>query len=83
VTVATPQRKKCNAQGEVVEHNLTGFVVRYTWQYADAVIELLKNQTLRERFAERGYEKARDQFDASKLARKLEQLYTELMDTHS
>jgi glycosyltransferase involved in cell wall biosynthesis len=79
VTVATPQRKKCNAQGEVVEHNLTGFVVRYAWQYADAVIELLKNQRLRERFAERGYEKARDQFDASKLARKLEALYTDVM----
>ena len=82
VTVATPQRKKCNAQAEVVEHNLTGFVVRYAWQYADAVIELLKNRTLRERLGERGYEKARDQFEASKLTRKLEALYTELMDTH-
>jgi len=79
VTVATPQRKKCNAQAEVVEHNLTGFVVRYAWQYADAVIELLKNPTLRERFGERGYEKARDQFEASKLTRKLEALYTDIM----
>ena len=79
VTVATPQRKKCNAQAEVVEHNLTGFVVRYAWQYADAVIELLKNPTLREQFGERGYEKARDQFEASKLTRKLEALYTDVM----
>ncbi|TLY44731.1 MAG: glycosyltransferase [Nitrospirae bacterium] len=80
VTLATPQRKKCNAQAEVVEHNVTGFVCRFTWQYADAVIELLENHALRERFAERGYEKAREQFEASRLTRKLEALYTELMD---
>ena len=81
VTIATPQRKKCNAQGEVVEHNVTGFVVRYAWQYADAVIELLENRDLRERFAARGYEKAREQFEASRLTRKLETLYMELMDS--
>ena len=80
VTLATPQRKKCNAQAEVVEHNVTGFVCRFTWQYADAVIELLENHALRERFAERGYEKAREQFEAAQLTRKLEALYTELMD---
>src|SRR3989442_7904964 len=80
VTIATPQRKKCNAQAEVVEHNVTGFVCRFTWQYADAVIELLENHALRERFAERGYEKAREQFEAAQLTRKLEALYTELMD---
>jgi len=83
VTIATPQRKKCNAQAEVVEHNVTGFVVRYFWQYADAVIELLENHSLREKFAERGYEKAREQFEASRLTRKLESLYTELMDTRN
>jgi glycosyltransferase involved in cell wall biosynthesis len=81
VTIATPQRKKCNAQAEVVEHNVTGFVVRYTWQYADAVIELLENHVLREKFAARGYEKAREQFEASRLTRKLEALYTDLMGT--
>ena len=81
VTIATPQRKKCNAQGEVVEHNVTGFVVRYPWQYADAVIELLENAPLRERFGQRGYEKARDQFEASRLTRKLEDLYVELMSS--
>jgi len=80
VTIATPQRKKCNAQAEVVEHNVTGFVCRFTWQYADAVIELLENHALRERFAEQGYEKARGQFAAAQLTRNLEALYTELMD---
>jgi len=81
VTIATPQRKKCNAQAEVVEHNVTGFVCRFTWQYADAVIELLQNHALREKLAERGYEKAREQFDASRLTRKLEALYMDLMGT--
>ncbi len=81
VTIATPQRKKCNAQAEVVDHNETGFVVRYTWEYAAAVVELLQNQTLRERFGQRGFEKARDCFEASRQTRKLEQLYTDLMDT--
>jgi glycosyltransferase involved in cell wall biosynthesis len=81
VTIATPQRKKCNAQAEVVEHNVTGFVVRFTWQYANAVIELLENHALREKFAEQGYEKAREQFEATGLTRKLEALYTDLMDT--
>lgn len=80
VTLATPQRKKCNAQAEVVEHNVTGFVCRFAWQYADAVIELLENRPLRERFAARGYEKAREHFEASRLTRKLEALYTDLMD---
>jgi glycosyltransferase involved in cell wall biosynthesis len=63
-----------------VDHNVTGFVCRYEWQYADAVIELLENRELRERFAERGYEKARTEFEASRLTRKLETLYTDLMD---
>jgi glycosyltransferase involved in cell wall biosynthesis len=80
VTIATPQRKKCNAQAEVVEHNVTGYVARYGWQYAAAVIELLQNPRLREQFGQRGYEKAREEFEASKLTRKLERLYTDVMD---
>lgn len=31
VTIATPGRKKSNAQGEIVEHNVTGFVCRWRW----------------------------------------------------
>jgi len=80
VTVSTPQRKKSNAQIELIEHNITGFVCRFSWQYANAVVELLKNHELRERFGQRGYEKAFEQFEVSRLTRKLEQIYTELMD---
>lgn len=80
ITLSTPQRKKSNAQAELVEHNVTGLVCRWSWQYGNAVIELLKNHELRERFTRRGYEKARDQFEASSLTRKLEQIYIALMD---
>ncbi len=81
VTLSTPQRKKANAQAELVQHNVTGFVCRWQWQYAGAVIELLRNHELRARFGRRSYEKARAQFEASALARKLEQLYYDVMDS--
>jgi glycosyltransferase involved in cell wall biosynthesis len=80
VTLSTPQRKKANAQAELVEHNVTGFVCRWQWQYAGAVIELLRNEDLRTKFGRRSYEKARAQFEASALTRKLEQLYVDMMD---
>jgi glycosyltransferase involved in cell wall biosynthesis len=81
VTLSTPQRKKANAQAELVEHKVTGFVCRWQWQYAGAVIELLKNAELRKTFGRRSYEKAREQFDAAVLTRKLERLYVDVMDT--
>jgi len=80
VTLSTPWGKKSNAQIELVEHGRTGFACRWSWQYADAVIELLKNHELRQRFAQQGYEKAREQFEASRLTRKLEEIYVSLMD---
>lgn len=80
VTLSTPWGKKSNAQVELVEHGITGFTCRWGWQYANAVIELLRNHDLRERFARQGYEKAREQFEASRLTRKLEEIYISLMD---
>jgi len=80
VTIATPKRKKSNAQGEIIEHKVTGFVCRWRWQYAGAVIELLQNHDLRKQFSQRGYEKAREEFEASKLTRKLERIYCDVMD---
>ena len=81
VTLSTPSGKKSNAQIELVEHGVTGFTCRWSWQYANAVIELLKNHDLRERFAQQGYEKAREQFEASQLTRKLTDVYLSLMDS--
>ena len=76
------QRKKANAQAELVEHNVTGFVCRWQWQYAGAVIELLKNAELRKTFGRRSYEKAREQFDAAALTKKLERLYFDVIDEY-
>ncbi len=81
VTLSTPQRKKSNAQAELVEHKITGFVCRFRWQYAGAVIELLKNRELRETFGKRSREKAREQFEASRLTKELEQVYRDVLDT--
>ncbi len=80
VTLSTPGKGKSNAQTELVEHNVTGIVCRWQWQYAGAVIELLKHRELRERLGRRSYEKAREQFDAVPLTKKLEQIYLELME---
>ena len=81
VTLSTPQRRKSNAQTELVEHKVTGFVCRFQWQYAGAVIELLKNRELRETFGKRSREKAREQFEASRLTKELERVYTDVLDT--
>ncbi|HET9961234.1 MAG TPA: glycosyltransferase [Nitrospiraceae bacterium] len=80
VTLSTPGRKKSNAQAELVEHNVTGYVCRWQWQYAGAVVELLRNEELRRAFGRRSREKARDSFDAAMLTRRLESIYRDLMD---
>lgn len=45
------------------------------------MIELLKNRELRETFAKRSREKAREQFEASRLTKELEQVYQDVLDT--
>lgn len=81
VTLSTPQQGKSNAQAELVEHNVTGLVCRWRWQYAGAVIELLNNHELRETFGKRSREKAREQFEASRLTKEVEQIYRDVLDT--
>ncbi len=81
VTLNMPQYKKGNAQAELVEDQVNGFVCKTESQYASAVIELLENHRLREKLGEQAYQKAQDCFDAWKIAKKLESLYVALMDT--
>jgi glycosyltransferase involved in cell wall biosynthesis len=59
---------------------VTGYVCRWQWQYAGAVVELLRNEELRRAFGRRSREKARDSFDAAMLTRRLESIYRDLMD---
>jgi len=54
---------------------------RFAVAAAGAVIELLKNAELRQTFGRRSYEKAREQFDAAALTKKLERLYIDVMST--
>ncbi len=79
VTLSTPG--KPNAQAELVDHKINGFVCRTEGQYAGVVVELLENHSLRESFGARAYEKARDHFDAQMISKQHEALYEELMDT--
>ena len=80
VTISTPQQKKSNAQAELVEDGITGFVRRFEYSYGNAVIELLRNESLRIRMGQLGYEKAREEFEGSRLTRKLEQYYWDVLD---
>ena len=63
-----------------VEDGYTGFVRQFGWSYANAVVELLQNEPLRVKMGRRGYEKAREQFEASLVTRKLEQIYRDVLD---
>jgi glycosyltransferase involved in cell wall biosynthesis len=81
VTLSTP--RKPNAQAELVDHKINGFVCHTQWQYANAVIELLQDHSLRKRMGEQAYQKASECFDARKIVSRLESLYFELMDTRS
>lgn len=80
VTLSTPQRKKANAQVELVEHGVTGLVCERPEQFAGAVVELLMNQELRMRLGRASRDKAMAEFEASRLARRLETIYFELME---
>lgn len=80
VTLSTPQRKKANAQVELVEHGVTGLVCERPGDFANAVVELLMDQELRLRLGRASRDKALSEFEAGRLARQLETIYFELME---
>lgn len=65
---------------EVVLNNKTGFLVepRNSEQLASAIIELIKNQKLRERFGENGYNLIRENWSQEKMVDDLELIYNQL-----
>jgi glycosyltransferase involved in cell wall biosynthesis len=64
-----------NAQAEIVDHELTGYVVNSPIEYAAAVINLLGNESLARKMGEKGYEKVRKNFEAKVITRALEEIY--------
>lgn len=68
-----------NAQLELVEHGRTGLVASTAEDYASAVAWLLENPDQARRMGLAGQAKARAQFRAQAVARKLETIYQDLL----
>lgn len=65
---------------EVVVNNETGFLVepKNSDQLAEAIIKLIKDQRLRERFGESGYNLVRENWSQEKMVEDLELIYNQL-----
>ncbi len=68
-----------NAQIELVDNGVTGFVATTPQTYADAVAYLLRHPTEAKRMGQAGYEKAKKIFDARRIVPLLEKYYIELL----
>lgn len=71
-----------SAQGELVVDNFTGYVTKENdvKEYADRVIELLKNPTKKEIMGKNGQERALKYFEASQVTKQLEEIFTETLN---
>ena len=74
VTHNTFERRD-NAQTELVEHRITGIVADNANAYGQAVSILLQNPDTKNVLGQVAYQKARDCFDAKKIARALEEIF--------
>jgi glycosyltransferase involved in cell wall biosynthesis len=68
-----------NAQLELVEHGVTGFVAETAGEYAAAMQKLWGDPALAARMGAAGREKARRLYDVGLIARQLESVYLELL----
>lgn len=64
-----------NAQAEIVDHELTGYVVDTPQEYAAAVIHLLRNKDLARKMGEKGYIKVKKNFEAKMITKALEEIF--------
>jgi glycosyltransferase involved in cell wall biosynthesis len=69
-----------NAQVELVDHGVTGFVADTVEDYARAVITLLQDPDLCRRMGEAGHEKVARNYEAKQLTRGLEQIFETFYD---
>ena len=68
-----------NAQIELVDNGITGFVANTPKDYANALIFLLKNKDKSKEMGQAGYEKVKKCYDARKLTKILEKLYIDIL----
>jgi glycosyltransferase involved in cell wall biosynthesis len=68
-----------NAQVELVDNGVTGFIATTPRTYADAVAYLLRHPVEAKRMGQAGYEKAKRTFDVKRLVPLLEKYYIELL----
>jgi glycosyltransferase involved in cell wall biosynthesis len=68
-----------NAQIELVDNGVTGFVATTPRTYSDAVAYLLRHPTEAKRMGQAGYKKAKKVFDARRIVPLLEKYYIELL----
>jgi len=74
---STPLRY--NSQIEVVDHNLTGFIVYGKESFAEAVIELLENKNLRVIMGNNGRMKVIENYEVQKNTIQLEKIYIDVL----
>ncbi len=72
---------KDNAQIELVEHGITGFVANTPEEYAHAILTILKNPTLAKKMGIASQKKAWEFFNASIVTQQLEHNYNKLCPT--
>lgn len=69
-----------NAQVELVDHGVTGFVADDPKSYAGAVITLLTNPDIARQMGERGREKVRMNYEAKRITKGLEEVFLRLYE---
>jgi phosphatidylinositol alpha-mannosyltransferase len=79
VTSATPWTD--NAQVEVVDNGINGWIANHPRAFAEAVADLLLDEDHRHAFGAAAAEKAREQWDPARLTRQLEHLFEALTAT--
>ncbi len=67
-----------NAQIEQIDHGETGLIANYPKAYADAVAQLLRDNSLRSKMGENGRKKIENQFDIKMIVPKLKKIYLAL-----
>jgi hypothetical protein len=77
VTCSTPWVD--NAQIELVDNGVNGYVASHPQSFAEAIAALLEDDALRERFGRAAAQKAEEQYDVSVQARQAERIYTALL----